>query len=63
MKKLITISMFLFSSYASAAWLYNGIWYSNVCVTPVGAWTYPVEWAQPVGSFCRHPSGVAGFVQ
>ena len=52
-----------FSSYASAAWLFNGIWYSNVCVSPVGSWIYPVEWAQPVGTFCRLPNGTPGVVQ
>lgn len=63
MRKIIAIMLLAFSSYASAAWLFNGIWYSNVCVSPVGTWIYPVEWAQPVGTFCRLPNGTPGVVQ
>ncbi len=43
------------TSVANAAWINAyGIWVSNVCWAPSGAyWIYPVAYAQPVGSMCR----------
>lgn len=43
---------------ANAAWQRpDGVWISNVCRAPSGAfWVYPMYDAQPVGFACRIPT-------
>lgn len=50
---------------AHAAWMVNGIWYSNICrlnINPNWYWVYPVVQARPVGSVCYMPDGAPGYV-
>ena len=48
------LTMTAMASAADAAWLYNGVWVSNICRAPSGAyWVYPPAAAQPVGTGCQ----------
>lgn len=47
---------------ASAAWLVNGIWYSNVCRCGALYTIYPTYQAQPVGTSCAILNGFGQFV-
>ena len=50
---------------AQPAWQdINGVWWSNVCRAPSGAWwVYPMREARPVGAPCRiYSTGEPGVV-
>jgi hypothetical protein len=53
-----------YPSTASAQWLVNGIWVSNMCRAYSGNWfVYPPQNAQPVGTSCLiPPTGEYGVV-
>lgn len=70
-KVLVTLAALLaiaMSSTANAAWLVNGVWYSNVCrsvADPRWYFIYPVDRAQPLGTACAFYIGTeytVGFV-